>query len=163
MPQAGASQTVGLLIHEFEMEGLVLQRFIWLTLSAALTAGTGNAQSNSKAPTRLQQSAATNGKQMYASYCASCNGVDGKGDGPVAASLKMPAADLTLLSKNNSGEFPDRHIFVVLQNGTEIPSHGTAEMPVWGPILGRLDKANPDVKRLRISNLIRYLKSIQAK
>ena len=35
-------------------------------------------------------------------------------------------------------------------------------MPVWGPILGRLDKANPDVKKLRMSNLIRYLETLQA-
>lgn len=141
----------------------MLQRFIWLTLSAALTVGLGNAQSSSNAPAKLQHASATNAKQMYASYCASCHGKDGKGDGPVAASLKMPPTDLTLLSKNNNGEFPDRHIFAVLQIGTEIPSHGTAEMPVWGPILGRLDKANPDVKQLRISNLIHYMKSIQAK
>ena len=141
----------------------MLQRFVWLALSAALTAGMGNAQSNPSAPTALKQTSAMNGKQMYVNYCASCHGVDGKGDGPVAASLKMPPTDLTLLSKNNSGKFPDTHLSAVLQYGTTIPSHGTAEMPVWGPILGKLDKANPDVQRLRISNLIQYLKSIQAK
>ncbi len=31
-----------------------------------------------------QQNARDNGKQMYASYCASCHGVDGRGNGPVA-------------------------------------------------------------------------------
>jgi len=51
----------------------------------------------------------------------------------------------------------------VLENGSDIPSHGTPDMPVWGPLLGRLDRANPDVKQLRINNLIEYLKSIQAK
>jgi len=140
----------------------MLQRFIWLAMSAGLAAGMGNAQSNTSAPTALKQTSAANGKQMYLSYCASCHGADGKGDGPVAASLKMPPTDLTLLNKNNNGNFPDRHVFAVLQYGAEIPSHGTPEMPVWGPILGKLDKANPDVKELRISNLIRYLESIQA-
>lgn len=140
----------------------MLQRFIWLALSATLTAGMGDAQSNSNAPTALQHTTATNGKQMYISYCASCHGVSGMGDGPVAPSLKMPPTDLTLLSKNNHGKFPDAHIFAVLQSGTTIPSHGTAEMPVWGPILGKLEKANPDMKKLRISNLTEYLKSIQA-
>ena len=138
------------------------QRFIWLAMSAVLAAGMGNAQSNPGAPTELKETSAANGKQMYVSYCASCHGVDGRGGGPVAASLKTPPADLTLLSKNNNGKFPDTHIFAVLQSGADIPSHGTPEMPVWGPILGKLDKANPDVKQLRISNLIRYLESIQA-
>jgi len=140
-----------------------MQRFTWFALSAALIAGMGNAQSNPSAPTALEQTAATNGKQMYVSYCASCHGVSGKGNGPVAATLKMPPADLTMLSKNNHGEFPDRHILAVLENGAEVPSHGTAEMPVWGPLLARLDRANPDVKQLRISNLTAYLKSIQEK
>jgi len=36
-------------------------------------------------------------------------------------------------------------------------------MPVWGPILGKMDKANSQQKQLRISNLSRYLESIQAK
>ncbi len=141
----------------------MLQRFVWVALSAALAAGMGNAQSSTTAPTTLKQTASTNGKQMFVNYCASCHGVDGKGDGPVAASLKMPPTDLTLLSKNNNGKFPDSHLFAVLQYGSEIPSHGTAEMPVWGPILGRLDRANPDVKKLRMSNLIRYLETLQAK
>jgi len=141
----------------------MLQRFIWLALSAALATSMGNAQSSPNTPTTLQQTSATNGRQMYVSYCASCHGVDGKGDGPIAPSLKMPPADLTLLSMNNHGVFPDKHIFAVLENGTDVSSHGTADMPAWGPILGRLDKANPDLKQLRINNLIQYLKSIQAR
>jgi mono/diheme cytochrome c family protein len=145
------------------MEELMLQRFIWLTLSAAMAVGMGNAQSSPGAPTTLPQTAAANGKQMYVSYCASCHGLNGKGDGPVAASLKMPPIDLTLLSKNNNGNFPAKHVYAVLENGSDIPSHGTPDMPVWGPLLGRLDRANPDVKQLRINNLIEYLKSIQAK
>jgi len=141
----------------------MLQRFVLVPMSAALAAGVGYAQSNTNTPTTLQQTSAANGKQMFVSYCASCHGANGKGDGPVAASLKMPPPDLTMLSKNNHGEFPDRHILAVLENGTGVPSHGTAEMPVWGPLLARLDRANPDVKHLRISNLTAYLKSIQAK
>lgn len=141
----------------------MLQRFIWFALSAALATSMCNAQSSPNTPTTLQQTSAANGKQMYVSYCASCHGANGKGDGPVAASLKMPPADLTLLSKNNDGKFPDKHVLAVLQNGSDVPSHGTPDMPVWGPLLGRLDRANPDVKQLRISNLIAYLKSIQAR
>jgi hypothetical protein len=75
----------------------------------------------------------------------------------------MPPADLTLLSKNNNGKFPDTHIAAVLQFGAEIPSHGSPDMPVWGPILGKMDKANPEFKQLRISNLSRYLETLQVR
>jgi hypothetical protein len=53
----------------------------------------------------------------------------------------------------------------VLQFGTANPSHGTADMPVWGPVLSGMDATNtePNVKALRISNLSLYLQSLQAK
>jgi len=75
----------------------------------------------------------------------------------------VPPPDLTLLSRNNHGVFPDNHIVIVLQNGTDIKVHGTAEMPVWGPILGKMNQNNPQERLLRISNLNRYLESLQVK
>ncbi|MGA2170757.1 MAG: cytochrome c [Terracidiphilus sp.] len=141
----------------------MLKRFLVAGLAAALAAGMGYAQSDTNAPTTVNKTAATSGKQMYINYCASCHGVNGKGDGPAAAALKMPPADLTLLSKNNNGEFPAGHIVAVLQYGAEIPSHGSAEMPVWGPILGKMDKENPEFKQIRINNLSRYLETLQVK
>jgi hypothetical protein len=71
--------------------------------------------------------------------------------------------DLTVLSRNNHGRYPDTHIVSVLQSGVEIPSHGSAEMPVWGPILGKMNVANPQERLLRVSNLSRYLESLQVK
>jgi hypothetical protein len=70
---------------------------------------------------------------------------------------------LTLLSKFNHGKFPDTHIVTVLQNGADVPSHGSVEMPVWGPILGKMNVSNPQDRLLRVSNLSRYLETIQAK
>lgn len=111
----------------------------------------------------VTKTAATSGKQMYTSYCAPCHGSDGKGVGPAAQALKTPPTDLTLLSKNNGGKFPGQHIVTVLEFGSELPSHGSAQMPVWGPILGKMNVANPQDKQMRISNLSRYLESIQVK
>jgi hypothetical protein len=70
---------------------------------------------------------------------------------------------LTLLSKFNHGKFPDNHVVTVLQNGADVPSHGSVEMPVWGPILGKMNVSNPQDRLLRVSNLSRYLESMQAK
>lgn len=106
----------------------------------------------------------TDGKLMYGSYCAPCHGVDGRGHGPVATALKVPPTDLTGLSKANQGKFPDAHIVTVLEFGSQLPSHGSPEMPVWGPILGNMNRsATAQEKQLRISNLTRYLETIQVK
>ena len=46
------------------------------------------------------------GEDSFMFYCASCHGPSGKGDGPVARSLKTRPADLTVLTKRNGGTFP---------------------------------------------------------
>ena len=45
-------------------------------------------------------------KADYVAYCASCHGVDGTGNGPLADTLKVRPADLTVISKKNGGHFP---------------------------------------------------------
>jgi mono/diheme cytochrome c family protein len=103
------------------------------------------------------------GKTMYVNYCAPCHGVDGKGNGPVAPALKQQPSDLTVLSRNNGGKFPALHLMSVLQYGPTIPSHGTREMPVWGPILGTMDQGQYQEKTIRINNLTAYLRTIQTR
>ena len=141
----------------------MLKRPLLPVLAAAILVVLGYAQSNTNGTIAVNKTTATSGMQMYINYCASCHGVDGRGNGPAAAALRIPPTDLTVLSKNNHGVFPETHIVTVLQYGAEFPSHGSAEMPVWGPIFGKMDTVNPQVKQLRISNLIRYLKTLQVK
>jgi mono/diheme cytochrome c family protein len=149
--------------RESKMEVLMLKRPLLPVLAAAILVVLGYAQSNTNGTIAVNKTTATSGMQMYINYCASCHGVDGRGNGPAAAALRIPPTDLTVLSKNNHGVFPETHIVTVLQYGAEFPSHGSAEMPVWGPIFGKMDTVNPQVKQLRISNLIRYLKTLQIK
>ena len=148
---------------ESKTEDLMLKSLLLPVLAAALLVGLGYTQSNTNGTIAVNKTTATSGMQMYINYCASCHGVDGRGNGPAAAALRIPPTDLTVLSKNNHGVFPETHIVTVLQYGAEFPSHGSAEMPVWGPIFGKMDTVNPQVKQLRISNLIRYLKTLQIK
>ena len=119
-------------------------------------------QSQSKVVIPVNKTAPNDGKVMYTSYCAPCHGADGKGSGPVASSLKARPTDLTELSKNNKGKFPDTHIVAILEFGADVPAHGSATMPVWGPILGTMNRSNVQDKQLRISNLTRYLQKLQA-
>ncbi len=136
--------------------------FAALAFTLAATVATAN-QPKDKVVISVGKTAATNGKLMYASYCAPCHGADGKGAGPTASALKVQPTDLTVLSKNNHGKFPDAHIVTVLQFGSELPSHGSQEMPVWGPILSNMNRYSLQDKQLRISNLSRYLETIQVK
>jgi len=105
----------------------------------------------------------TNGKLMYASYCAPCHGAEGRGNGPVAGALKTQPTDLTALAKANHGKYPETHIVAVLRFGTETNSHGSAQMPVWGTIFGKMSKLNSHDQDLRTANLTRYLQTLQAK
>jgi mono/diheme cytochrome c family protein len=102
------------------------------------------------------------GKDLYRAHCASCHGVNGKGDGPVADSMRMRPTDLTLLSQNNGGKFPEFRLRKMLGGVDDLPAHGGKQMPVWGPLL---TGASPNNARnsVVVRNLIAYLQSIQAK
>jgi mono/diheme cytochrome c family protein len=106
---------------------------------------------------------AASGKQTYMQYCASCHGVDARGDGPAAFVLKTPPPDLTTLAKRHGGKFPHEYVSDVLRFGTRIVSHGSSDMPIWGPIFGSLDNYDEVAVRKRIKELSDYLASLQQK
>jgi mono/diheme cytochrome c family protein len=142
----------------------MLRRLLVTFVAVTLTAATGYAdQAKTKVVIPVDRTNATDGRQMYTNYCAPCHGVDGRGHGPAASALKTPPVDLTGLAKANHGKFPDTHILSVLKFGSELPAHGSVDMPVWGPILGRMNRTNFQEKELRVSNLSRYLETIQVK
>jgi mono/diheme cytochrome c family protein len=138
-------------------------------LAAAVAIGAGYARqgdvktTNSKVVIPLPKTTPVDGKQMFVNYCAPCHGIDGRGNGPVASALKRSPTDLTLISRSNGGKFPSAHVIAVLEYGTNIPSHGTADMPVWGPILGKMDPTALNARNMRISNLRQYIEDIQIK
>lgn len=101
------------------------------------------------------------GGELFKSYCATCHGSDAKGNGPTAAALKVPPPDLTTLSKRNNGKFPADQVATVLKNGVDVPAHGTAEMPIWGSTFA--DIKTHRVVTMRVTELIHYLESVQAK
>jgi mono/diheme cytochrome c family protein len=129
---------------------------------AAAGYGAQSSGSDQKVVIPAPRTAPVDGKAMYVNYCAPCHGVDGKGNGPVAAALKQQPVDLTVLAHNNGGKFPSMHVAGVLEGGSTIPSHGTRQMPVWGPIFGSMDQGSTQEKTIRINNLTAYLRTIQA-
>jgi mono/diheme cytochrome c family protein len=141
----------------------MLKTLLVTAAAAALTVSLSFADQTptSKIIIPVHKTAATDGKQMFTDYCAPCHGTDARGHGPAASALKTPPTDLTVLTKNNHGKYPDTHVLAILQFGTEVEAHGSATMPVWGPILGSMNRANNQEKLLRMSNLTRYLETIQ--
>ena len=101
------------------------------------------------------------GADLYQFYCASCHGPGGKGDGPVALSLKALPPDLTTIAMRHDGHFPAEELQRYIAGDHEPPSaHGSREMPVWGPIFRSLephDRLTP----VRIENLVRYIETLQ--
>ena len=145
-------------------EELMLKRLLVMAVLAVFAVGIGYAdQSRTKVTIPVNKTAPTSGKQMYANYCTPCHGVDGRGHGQYASILKRQPVDLSMLTRNNRGRFPETHIVSALQFGSAIAPRGTDEMPAWGPILGKMNQANPQEVLLRISNLSRYLETLQLK
>jgi len=103
------------------------------------------------------------GKRTYMEYCAACHGENATGMGPAASALKAPPADLTTLAQRHGGKFPEDYVAQVIRFGKPVQAHGSADMPVWGPIFNVRDKFNEVAVRQRIKNLCYYLATLQEK
>jgi len=101
------------------------------------------------------------GDNLYKAYCASCHGSDGRGNGPMAAWMKVAPPDLTRIAAQNGGKFPLERVDRIISGQEPLPSgHGTRAMPVWGPVFSQVTR-DQDLGRVRIDNLARYLRDIQ--
>lgn len=152
---------------------LVLVGICTLTLTVVQGVAQNSSATNSPNPTapvvKIQQgpikyATADSEMAMYSTYCASCHGNAGKGDGPAAASLRSNPEDLTLLAKRNNGVFPKAKVEYILTTSESMPSHDAATMPVWNDAFHALDGGHwrTPVAYLRVHNLISYLEKMQA-
>jgi len=105
----------------------------------------------------------TSGEEMYTAYCASCHGAQAKGDGPAAPALKQPVPDLTRLSANNAGKFPYAHVQESIRGEAMVASHGSREMPVWGPVFRQMSDRQSALVHQRVKNLVSHLEKLQSK
>lgn len=126
--------------------------------AAASTAPDDKAKQKTDQPINLIHS--LNGPDLYRSYCASCHGTQGKGDGPVAPALNSKVPDLTTIAQRNGGVFPATQVNKIISGDQIILAHGSREMPVWGPIFHQVQE-DRDYGEVRLQNLTNYLKSIQ--
>jgi mono/diheme cytochrome c family protein len=128
---------------------------------AAFGAGASQSQQTSQPDQQFQQLIhSVAGPDLFRAYCASCHGTDGKGHGPAADALKAKVPDLTALSRNDKGRFPEARVRKTILGDEVVAAHGSREMPVWGPIFHQVEE-DVDRGHVRVENLVRYLESIQ--
>jgi hypothetical protein len=104
------------------------------------------------------------GREVYLRHCASCHGETGRGDGPVAQTLRRPPSDLTAIARNAGGRFDERHVMQVIDGRALVAEHGDRAMPVWGVVFEEELEGEPYAGYtglLRSRNLTDYLRSIQ--
>jgi mono/diheme cytochrome c family protein len=86
-------------------------------------------------PVPLSVSNVMRGAHLYAQHCAACHGADGRGEGPLAATLPHwpPTFAGTLLARRLDGE-----LFWRVRHGTR-DEHGASTMPGFAATLGPQD------------------------
>jgi len=101
------------------------------------------------------------GKAIYLQHCASCHGVDGEGNGPLAAVLTTPPANLRLLYQRYGNPLPAEKIASFIDGRNDVKAHGPRDMPVWGERLYGDGKTGEHELNRQIARLVAFLQSIQ--
>jgi len=83
------------------------------------------------------------GAALYERHCASCHGLSGQGDGPLATSLTVAPADLTSLARRSGGSFDESAVMMAIDGRLLVAQHGPREMPVWGAVFAREHVGEP--------------------
>ena len=96
-----------------------------------------------KNPVAADETSVAAGKTLFAANCASCHGVEGRGDGKMGEKMKVKPANLTDASRKH-GE-TDGEWFAAIKNGIK-----TAGMPA----------ASPKLTDRQIWDLVNYLNTI---
>ena len=105
----------------------------------------------------------TSGPYLFRTFCASCHGADGRGQGPVADTLRTRPPDLTTIALRRGGTFPADDVHASIDGRRPVPGHGSREMPVWGDVLRSTEGQDDATIKRRIDALVQYLQSLQAK
>jgi mono/diheme cytochrome c family protein len=103
------------------------------------------------------------GAYLFRTFCASCHGESGKGDGPIAGALRVPTPDLTLLAARADGVFPRSAVYASVDGRRAVGIHGPSGMPIWGDALRLTQGQDESIVRRRIDALVLHIESLQAR
>lgn len=87
------------------------------------------------------------GKKLYLTYCSSCHGETGKGDGPAAQSLPVKPANHTAGAVMN--QLTDKYLMEIISKGGGVVGKSPM-MPAWGG----------QFKEDQIRDIVAYVRSI---
>ncbi len=80
----------------------------------------------------------SSGRTVFINSCASCHGLTGRGDGPLAAELEVKPADLTKIAARRAGLWPTVEVMSII-DGYHRRTLPREKMPVFGDLAeGRL-------------------------
>jgi mono/diheme cytochrome c family protein len=147
-----------------------VMKFISVAVALAMLLTLAIAQQAATAPSTptvkhvpINRAPVSSGKDMFNSYCAVCHGTDAKGAGPAASAMKTNPVDLTALAKKSGGKYPASHVAAVLRGQAITASHGSQDMPIWGPLFSSISEGHEAQVQQRISNLVEYIGTLQTK
>jgi mono/diheme cytochrome c family protein len=138
------------------MKSLAARRAIAGTLIAIVGTAAGIAAQTQGQPGQLVYSGAV----LFTSYCATCHGANGTGDGPLGKMLRKAPANLTQLARKNGGVFSPEMVARSIDGSKPLAGHGGGDMPAWGDAFGR-SADGPDSTPNKIQALVKYLETIQ--
>jgi mono/diheme cytochrome c family protein len=141
-----------------------VSRFAWIVVFSLLAACTTSEPRPAPPAGEPNPMLVEVGRESFATYCAACHGQDARGDGPAAAALAKPPADLTRIAARRGGDFPAGEISDWIDGRLAPPAHGTREMPVWGYRFAEglpPGELTQELVRGRILTVVEYLRSIQ--
>lgn len=116
-----------------------------------------------------QQAAAqdvASGDFLYFTFCSTCHGAAGKGDGPTAPVLTRHPADLTSLSARNAGVFPVARVIRQIEGTDPMLAHG-GPMPLYARVFDGAEAAlvvTPEgeiATNAVVLDLVAYLETLQ--
>ena len=129
-----------------------------LALTAGLLALPSSGTPQEKSPTY-----GVSGSYTYRTYCATCHGGGGKGDGPLAENLRFQPPDLTLMARNNGGKYPADLVEKIVDGRKPVDGHGGPDMPVWGDAFKNTETGFDDEKvKQKIKSVVDHVGTIQA-
>lgn len=104
------------------------------------------------------------GGEIFRTYCATCHGPAGRGDGPLAGSMRRRPADLAEIAKRNGGEYPSDVVYRTIDGREPVRGHGGPDMPVWGDAFARSrDGGDAATVKERIDSLVDFIRTLQVK
>ncbi len=103
------------------------------------------------------------GESLFAAYCTSCHGATAEGNGPLASSLRVEPANLTLLRQSSGdGAFPFDRVVRKIDGTVKVKGHGNYDMPIWGEAFKKVDESATDKDvQAKVRALAHYVRSLQ--